>query len=59
MTAAPLHAASTETVARRAAPLAIVFGLGALLVFVAGFAGPEALHEAAHDTRHGLSFPCH
>jgi 4-hydroxy-tetrahydrodipicolinate synthase len=24
-----------------------------------GFAYPEFIHNAAHDTRHGLSFPCH
>jgi cobalt transporter subunit CbtB len=32
---------------------------GALLVFFSGFAQSEALHDAAHDTRHALSFPCH
>ena len=34
-------------------------GLGLALVAAAGFAGPEALHEAAHDARHALGFPCH
>jgi cobalt transporter subunit CbtB len=34
-------------------------GLGAFLVFVVGFAQPMMLHNAAHDTRHSLSFPCH
>jgi cobalt transporter subunit CbtB len=24
-----------------------------------GFAGPAALHEAAHDSRHAIAFPCH
>ena len=38
--------------------LAAVF-LGLALVAAAGFAGPEALHEAAHDARHALGFPCH
>jgi cobalt transporter subunit CbtB len=37
----------------------IAFLAGALLVFLAGFAYPEAVHNAAHDTRHTLSFPCH
>jgi cobalt transporter subunit CbtB len=37
--------------------LAVCFGL--LLVYVAGFAGIEALHNAAHDTRHAAAFPCH
>ena len=31
------------------------------LVFVAGvgFAGPQLIHDAAHDTRHAFTFPCH
>ena len=47
---------------RRTAVLLQAGGLllaGALLVFFTGFAQSEALHDAAHDTRHGLSFPCH
>ena len=32
---------------------------GVMLLFVVGFAGPEILHNAAHDSRHSLSFPCH
>ncbi len=30
----------------------------ALIIAAVGF-GPEALHNAAHDIRHGLAFPCH
>jgi cobalt transporter subunit CbtB len=37
----------------------ITFSLGSLLVFVAGFAYSDTVHNAAHDTRHTLSFPCH
>lgn len=33
--------------------------LGVALVFLSGFAQPQLLHNAAHDTRHSLSFPCH
>lgn len=33
--------------------------LGVALVFLTGFAQPQLLHNAAHDTRHSLSFPCH
>ena len=33
--------------------------LGAFLVFGTGFAQPSALHNAAHDGRHSLAFPCH
>ena len=35
------------------------FTLGALIVFTVGFAGPEMIHNAAHDTRHATGFPCH
>lgn len=38
---------------------AIVFTLGAGLVYLAGFAYPSVAHNAAHDTRHSLGFPCH
>jgi cobalt transporter subunit CbtB len=34
-------------------------GLGAVLLFGAGFASMEALHNAAHDSRHSAGFPCH
>ena len=40
-----------------AAGVALV--LGVLLIFGIGFAEPAALHNAAHDARHVLSFPCH
>jgi cobalt transporter subunit CbtB len=40
-----------------AATIAIVVGF--FLVFAAGFAHPEALHNAVHDARHSLAFPCH
>ena len=41
---------------------AALLGLAGLgLLFLVGFAhGPEnALHNAAHDTRHAFTFPCH
>jgi cobalt transporter subunit CbtB len=40
-----------------AAIVALVAGLG--LLFTMGFAHPELLHNAAHDWRHSMSFPCH
>ncbi|HJO68167.1 MAG TPA: CbtB-domain containing protein [Rhodospirillales bacterium] len=43
--------------ARFAPVLAIV--LGTFIVFVAGFAAPAALHDAAHDARHAFALPCH
>ena len=36
---------------------ALIFGV--VLVVGAGFAGPQVLHNAAHDARHAMGFPCH
>lgn len=33
--------------------------LGVLFVYVAGFAPAAAMHNAAHDTRHAITAPCH
>lgn len=44
-----------ETLA--AAVFAILFGT--FLVYGAGFANAQALHDAAHDARHAFAFPCH
>jgi len=40
-------------------PVVAALLLGAFLVFAAGFAGPEIVHNAAHDSRHAFTFPCH
>lgn len=45
--------------ASRLVAVSVLVGLGVVLVFIAGFAHPQALHNAAHDSRHSLSFPCH
>ena len=41
-----------------AAILFVAF-IGATLLFTAGFANSAAMHDAAHDTRHSIGFPCH
>ncbi len=65
---APLaDAATNAAAASRAAPridagltaiLAAAF-VGAILVFTAGFANSGTMHDAAHDSRHSIAFPCH
>jgi cobalt transporter subunit CbtB len=35
----------------------LLFGVG--LVFLTGFAHSETVHNATHDARHALAFPCH
>ncbi|MGF1630253.1 MAG: CbtB-domain containing protein [Kiloniellaceae bacterium] len=42
---------------RMIAAATLLFGLG--LVFVTGFAHSATIHNAAHDTRHAMAFPCH
>lgn len=48
---------SSRTGIRVVAALAFLFGAG--LIFTTGLAGSSVLHNAAHDTRHSLAFPCH
>lgn len=42
---------------RMIAAATLLFGVG--LVFLTGFAHSQAVHNAAHDTRHAMAFPCH
>ncbi|WP_262268297.1 CbtB domain-containing protein [Microvirga yunnanensis] len=52
------HVSVTASSQRLVAILtAATFGLA--LVFISGFASPEALHNASHDWRHSHNFPCH
>lgn len=49
---------TTITQSRRVIAMAtLLFGFG--LVFLTGFANSAAVHNAAHDTRHAMAFPCH
>ncbi|MDQ7016888.1 MAG: CbtB-domain containing protein [Gammaproteobacteria bacterium] len=35
------------------------FLFGAVMMLLVGFLPTEAVHNAAHDTRHSVTFPCH
>lgn len=37
--------------------IALAFGI--LVLFAVGFMPTDAVHNAAHDARHALAFPCH
>lgn len=52
---------TVSTIDRRTAvPAAIAAILiGALLIFGAGLAQSNTLHNAAHDGRHSFAMPCH
>lgn len=36
-----------------------VMAFGAIILFIVGFSPIPEAHNAAHDTRHSLAFPCH
>lgn len=48
---------STRAEALKGALMAAI--LGVVLVWGVGFSPIEAVHNAAHDTRHANAFPCH
>lgn len=50
---------STVTLSQRLGAAVLASFLGAGLVYFAGFSHIEAVHNAAHDTRHSAAFPCH
>jgi cobalt transporter subunit CbtB len=41
------------------APATAALLLGIVILYGVGFAGAEVLHNAAHDSRHAFTFPCH
>ncbi|MGE8408758.1 MAG: CbtB domain-containing protein [Pseudomonas sp.] len=54
------HSAANPTTLSQRIVVAIGTSLlGLSLVYFAGFSHIEAVHNAAHDTRHSAAFPCH
>ena len=52
-----IRAAAANAERLTAGVLAMLLGL--FLLLGAGFVQAEVIHNAAHDSRHALSFPCH
>ncbi|MEX0347351.1 MAG: CbtB-domain containing protein [Rhizobiaceae bacterium] len=50
---------SSTTAISRFAQLGMAAILGAFIVGAAGFANIDAVHNAGHDYRHSMGFPCH
>lgn len=50
---------SNTTIAARGAAAAVAGLLGLFILFGVAFARLDAIHDAAHDTRHSVAFPCH
>lgn len=47
------------SISQRVAAGLSALAFGALLLFGVGLAQADQLHNAAHDTRHSIGFPCH
>jgi cobalt transporter subunit CbtB len=45
--------------ASRLTQLGLAAFLGLFIIGFAGFSHISAVHNAAHDVRHSLAFPCH
>ncbi len=56
--ASAAHAGETAKISRMLTA-GVLIALALIVLFGTGFAGPEVLHNAAHDVRHGFAFPCH
>ncbi len=48
-----------ELNASRALPIFMAALLGIFIIGGVGFSHIEAVHNAAHDYRHSMAFPCH
>jgi cobalt transporter subunit CbtB len=59
LTIRPLASQGTARSVRRLWPVFFAALLGVSIIYGVGLANSSALHNAAHDTRHSLAFPCH
>lgn len=60
MASSSLTAGASEVGQQKAfIPAVAAILLGLMLLFGTGFAGSQAIHNAAHDARHAFAFPCH
>ena len=57
MTALPAEFATSRVSRLLPAVGLLLFGL--VLLYGVGFSAIPAVHDAAHDTRHAIAFPCH
>jgi len=60
MTAKIKTIAQTQTLADvTLLPTAFAALAGLMLLFASSYAQASVLHDAAHDQRHAMAFPCH
>ncbi|WP_129774350.1 CbtB domain-containing protein [Peristeroidobacter soli] len=50
---------ATRSLAQRKVVGLVSLFAGLFCLYFVGFAPMAAVHNAAHDTRHGAAFPCH
>ena len=50
---------SRTGISARLAAIALSAFIGLAIVTLAGHVQTAALHDAAHDSRHAMGFPCH
>jgi cobalt transporter subunit CbtB len=59
MTARTISSTTSLTDSRRIAAGFALLLIGATLTFAVGLSSMAVAHNAAHDTRHAIGFPCH
>jgi len=59
MTTSTRALGSAPTALSRVAQLAMAGLIGVFVIGFAGFSQIEAAHNAGHDYRHSVAFPCH
>ena len=57
-TASPSLGAASSSAAR-ATQLGLVALLGLFIIGFVGFSHADVVHNAGHDYRHSMAFPCH
>ncbi len=55
----PAEATAAALTASRVIPVFMAALLGIVIIGGVGFSHIEAVHNAAHDYRHSMAFPCH
>jgi len=57
--AQPIVGTRQAALSKRLTPALMAALLGAFILWGVGFSHISVLHNAAHDVRHSMAFPCH
>ena len=49
----------SRSISQRAMAGLVCLFIGSAMIFTIGLSQVSAVHNAAHDTRHAIGFPCH